>query len=517
MNARIPLLVPLLLGLTSAAVGQRLPAAAAGASQSAPSLAFVRLIGEAAGAPHVAVGGGGNVILAGMTASRRWPSDWTAPCHLPNTGICTHVYVLKMDSQGTHTYYSAVMGGTGGEQVTGLAVDAAGNAYVTGTTGSSDFPAVHALRRYCGGAARRTCSQQSPDGFVVKLDPHGRTVYSTYLGGRGADVPTGIAVGRWGDVYVTGYTLSPDFPIVHAIQRRSGGEEDGFVTRINRSGSRLLYSTYLGGSDNDVPEGIAVAPRGEAFVTGGTLSANFRTSRFAVQPRYIGGQGPFDRAGDGFLVKLGTAGRFLAGTFIGSAGDDRGNAVAVDGSGRPYVAGATTGVLPRSVVMGDRDKPLCGANGDIEACYAAFVYELTPSLNRPIYTDVLSGNGADDAGAIAVDGHGRAVIGGSTESSNFPTVHPTQVTIGGGACPVGKGGSTPCDGFVAAVGPGGISVTFSTYLGGNGDDSVASLALDRQGAAEIAGYTDSTNLATVSGHASTGTFLARINHVFSTE
>jgi hypothetical protein len=192
--------------------------------------------------------------------------------------------------------YSTYLGGSGGDGAVGVAVDGPGNAYVTGSTTSTDFPTVNAVQLVFGGGT---------DAFVTKLNRTGRQLlYSTYLGGSGNDIGRGgVAVDGPGNAHVTGNTTSTDFPTVNAVQPVSGGGSDAFVTKLNRTGSRLLYSTYLGGSGGDLGFGVAVDGSGNAYVTGDTLSTNFPTVN-AVQPVFGGVQ-------DAFVTKLNRTGSQL--------------------------------------------------------------------------------------------------------------------------------------------------------------------------------------------------------------
>jgi hypothetical protein len=219
-------------------------------------------------------------------------------------------------------------------------VDGAGNAYVTGMTASTDFPVtVHALRRVYRGSG-------SPGGgtaFVTKLTPGGLLAYSTYLGGTRQDTGAAIAVNRTGEAYVTGMTGSADFPTTaHALQRTLGGPADAFVARLGAAGDRLVYATYLGGSNIDQGSGVAVDDSGAAYVTGSTVSRNFPT----VHPLAgMMGTGSFYA----FVVRLnGSGSALLYGTYLGgrhmAGGDfgDLGRGIAVDASSNAYVTGDTT-------------------------------------------------------------------------------------------------------------------------------------------------------------------------------
>jgi hypothetical protein len=167
--------------------------------------------------------------------------------------------------------YSTYLGGSGNDGGNGIAVDSAGNAYVTGGAGSPDFPVTAgALQTVCNG-----CPSYG-DVFVTKMNPSGSAlVYSTFLGGSGIDQGSGIAVDGEGNAYVTGLTYSTDFPTMNPLQAVNHGTVNAFVFKLNPAGSALVYSTYLGGSGSDQASGIAVDSAGNAFVTGGTSSADF--------------------------------------------------------------------------------------------------------------------------------------------------------------------------------------------------------------------------------------------------
>jgi hypothetical protein len=223
-------------------------------------------------------------------------------------------FVAKLDSNGK-IIFSTYLGGNGEETGRGIAVDHAGSIYVTGDTSSTDYPTVGGLQsRHVGGTCRPgEVLSRCTDAFVTKLSANGRTlIYSTYLGGSDDDGANGIAVDASGNAYVTGYTSSRDFPTVQAVQSAAGGGmcaysttnpfpcNDAFVAELNPQGSKLVYSTYLGGSDEDVGEGIAVDGRGSAHVTGFTRSKDFPTVK-ARQRTYGGG------ADDGFVTVLAAA------------------------------------------------------------------------------------------------------------------------------------------------------------------------------------------------------------------
>jgi len=475
-----------------------------------PNLGYVRLFGGARTeyGVSVAVGGTGNVFLAGTTTSPDWPVAWKVGCA---QAPCPHAFLIKLRPDGTAAYFSLALGGSRTTEVGGLTVDAAGNAYLTGTTSSPDFPTVRAYQSRCGGSPGAACN----DGFIAKVDSRGTLIYSSFLGGRGPDSPSSIALDRQGDIYVAGQTRSPDFPVTHALQPRLRGGADGFVTKLDPNGRRLLYSTYLGGTKDDRIAGIAVDRSGEAYVAGTTDSPDLRMSPHSVQRHFIGGDCTFYRCRDAFVIKLGTAGRFLTGTFLATPADDAANAITLDGAGNVYVAGSTGSArIPSVRAMPPLHKILCGSEGAVAPCESAYVVELARGLGRLLYSRILAGNGLDSANALAVNATGNVVVAGYTESSNFPTVSPVQAASGGGQCPEAKGNVVPCDGFVAVIGPLNSRVRFSTYLGGNEWDTITSLALNGHGTVFLAGTTMSTNFATTAALSLPKAFLGRIDALY---
>ena len=234
--------------------------------------------------------------------------------------------------------YSTYLGGSGQDNGSGIAVDASGDAYVTGSTGSSDFPTT--------GGALQTTYGGGGDAFVSKLNAAGSALlYSTYLGGSGFDQGYGIAVDASGNAYVTGGTKSSDFPTTPGVfQTTSGGDFDAFVTKLNPAGSAVVYSTYLGGSDLDYALGVAVDGSGNTYVIGFAYSHNFPTTPGAIQTTFGGG------GGDAFVSKLNASGSALVySTYLGGGENGAGGrGIAVDAAGNTYVTGvvAPYGSIP---------------------------------------------------------------------------------------------------------------------------------------------------------------------------
>jgi hypothetical protein len=384
--------------------------------------------------------------------------------------------------------YSTYLGGSGSDGGGQVAVDASGNVYVTGKTGSNDFPTLGAVQ---------TVKANNFDTFVAKLNASGTALlYSTYIGGHEAvdEVATGIAVNAAGEAYVTGYTDASDFPVANAIQPTYGGNGDGFVFKLSASGSTLLYSTYLGGSAKDVGFGIALDSSGNAYVAGYTGSTNFPTAN-AFQSTYGGGNS------DAFLTKLASDGSSLMySTYLGGSGTDASayQCVAVDASGSAYLIGGTeSGNFP--LVNAFQTVNHGGDGGD------GFVAKFTPNGSALVYSSLLGGSQDDGPQAVAVDSSGNAYVGGFTRSADFPLVNALQPTLAGGR-----------DTFISKISADGSTIVFSTFLGGSAEDRILSLALDGADNIIVAGETLSPDFPTVNALQSTSGggwdgFVAQLN------
>jgi len=370
--------------------------------------------------------------------------------------------------------YSTYLGGSGGNDGYGIAVDSVGAAYVTGDTASTSFPTTT--------GAFATTSAGGYDAFVTKLNVSGAAlVYSTYLGGNGADSGNGIAVDGAGDAYVTGNTDSSDFPTTTgAFSTTYGGGSDAFVVKLNASGSALLYGAYLGGSGQDSGNGIVVDGTGAAYVTGLTYSTNFPTTTGAFSTTYGGG------GDDAFAAKLNSTGSaLLYSTYLSGSGYDEGYGIAVDGAGAASISGYTTSPNFPTTTGAFATTYSGGGNGE------AFVTRLTASGNALLYSTYLGGSGGDIAYGVAVDGVGAAYVTGNTYSSDFPTTPGAfSTTYSGG------GNNEP---FVTKLTASGSALLYSTYLGGSGGGGGSGIAVDGAGAAYVTGYTDSADFPTTPG------------------
>jgi pimeloyl-ACP methyl ester carboxylesterase len=418
----------------------------------------------------IAVDATGNAYVTGYTNSINFS---TTPGALQTSRVGGwDAFVTKVNAAGSALVYSTYLGGSGSETPYGITVDATGNAYVTGQTSSTNFPTTPgAFQPSCGGGY---------DAFVVKLNATGSAlVYSTYLGGSGWDhAYGGIAVDGTGNAYVTGQTSSTNFPTTPGAFQSSfgGGLYDAFVVKLNADGSALVYSTYLGGSDGDYGNGIAVDASGNTYVTGYTNSINFPTTPGAFQTTL----GTWI---DAFVVKLNADGSALVySTYLGGANTEWAKGIAVDASGNAYITGYT----------GSSDFPATpgafqtGSGG----AYDAFVTKLNATGSALVYSTYLGGSSSDQVwGGIAVDASGNAYVTGWTQSTNFPTTP--------GAFQPSFGGDT--DAYVVKLNAAGSALVYSTYLGGSLYDQGYGIAVDATGNAYVTGDTTSIDFPTTPG------------------
>ena len=342
----------------------------------------------------IAVDTGGNAYVTGFTYSTNFPTTDGAFERNPHG---YDVYVTKLNATGTGLAYSTFLGYGYGYSI---AVNNNGNAYVTGYTIASNFPTTT-------GAFDTTYDNY--DGYVTKLNPAGTGLeYSTFLGGTDADFGQSIAIDSIGNAYVTGYTYSSDFPTTTGAYDTVYNDYDAFVTKLNPTGTGLLYSTFLGGSSNDFGYGIAIDVGGNAYVTGMTQSSGFPTTSGALDRTY-------NSNNDGFVTKVNPAGTGLVySTFLGGSKYDAGKSIAVDMSGNAYIAGITESTnFPTT--NGAYDKTYNGGYEDV------FVTKLNPAGNALVYSTYLGGSESDRGFSMAMDKSGNVYVTGDTQSSNFPT------------------------------------------------------------------------------------------------
>jgi hypothetical protein len=420
----------------------------------------------------ITVDGGGNSYVAGFTYSTNY--DVTAGAFQTTYGGGVDVFVTKLNASGSALMYSTYIGGSGQDEGYGIAVDGSGNAYVTGRSKSTDYDVT-------AGAFQTTKGGGTWDVFVTKLNASGSgLVYSTYIGGSSDDYGYGIAVDGSGNAYVTGYTQSTDYDVTPgAFQTIKEGGVFGidiFVTKLNASGSGLVYSTYIGGGSDDYGYGIAVDGSGNAYVTGNTGSTNYDVTPGAFQTT-LGGYS------DVFVTKLNASGNGLVySTYIGGYNPDEGYGIALDGSGNAYVTGRTDST-DYDVTAGAFQTTYGGGN-DI------FVTKLNASGSGLVYSTYIGGSGEDRGHGIAVDGSGNAYVTGWTKSTDYDVTPGAFHTTGGGSFD---------DVFVTKLNASGNSLGYSTYIGGSSWDYGNGIAVDGSGNAYVTGNTKSYNYDVTAG------------------
>jgi len=337
------------------------------------------------------------------------------------------------------------------------------------------------------------------DCFVAKFDHSGsKLIYSTYLGGSMYDHCTGLAVDWRGSAYVAGVSFSSDFPIKNAIQQALKGKSNAFISRLSPSGSELVFSTFLGGSSSDEAGDIALDTAGNVYIAGFTNSLNFPTTPGAYQSVCDRGALPGVCIGDAFAAKLSPTGRKLL------------YSTYLGGSGYDSGNGIAVnrdGALLIAGQTGSSDFPVQDAfQSSLAGPFNAFVTKLNTDGSGLVFSTYLGGNGFDAATGVAIDAHGSVYVTGNTSSTNFPTVKPFQ------AANQGNG-----DGFVSKFGASGNTLIYSTYLGGTGWDYPFRIAVDARGAAALVGFTGSADFPVVKptqlafGGGSTDVFVTLVN------
>ena len=445
------------------------------------------------GANAIAVAPDRTAFIAGGTFSTDFPTAGTHPLQ-PNHGgpddFSKDAFVAKLSADGQTVLYATYLGGKNQDFANGIAVDNVGDAYVVGTTLSPDFPVTPgSMDVECGGDGKCGASWNPgglivENGFISKLNPAGSAlIYSAFIGVYENVEALAVAVDADQNAYVTGHTSDnitptvvitppnqppPPFPITPGAFQPAfgGGTNDAFVMKVSATGLSILYSSYLGGSDEDSAHGIAVDALHNIYVTGLTYSIDLPLA---------GGLQASGGAGDAFVSKISSTGSLMFSTYLGGAGLDQGNGIAVDSIGDTYVTGGTdsTGLATSGVLQ-----TTMAGQGD------AFIAKYSTSLPAPalVYFTYLGGSKADSGAGIAVDSSGNAYVTGSTVSTDFATTTDAfQRTYGGGNA----------DAFITKVDAAGATILYSSYLGGTNTESGNAIAIDSNSppAAYVAGQT----------------------------
>ena len=353
----------------------------------------------------VAVDAAGAVYVAGHTTSSDFPLVHPLQANLRGS---SDMWVAKLDPSGS-IVYSTYYGGSSFENGDALALGPGGEVYISGGTGSTDLPGVTGVQRANAGGFS--------DGFVAKIAADGASVqYATYLGGSGSDELNQVALGADGGIYVAGYTSSPDFPVVSAFQPTfGGGFTDGLVAKLSPDGTRVVFSSYLGGVDRDAVIGLAVDAQGGIYVAGNTSSYNFPTYN-AYKPYN------YSSYSDAFVTKLQPNGAALVfSTLFGGQGDDGAIDIALDAAGQIHLAGQTASY----------DFPLVGAVQEQVLGYDAFAVQLTADGSTVVRSTAIGGSGFDTANRLAFSPTGDVWVVGRTDSQDFPILNAFQSWLGG--------------------------------------------------------------------------------------
>jgi len=359
-------------------------------------------------------------------------------------------------------YFSTYLGGTGSDTAYEVAAHPDGTSVICGITTSTDFPTVSPYQAANGGGAR--------DIMIAKFSADGSSVvFSTYLGGNSFDDCYNLVLDGDGNSYFTGRSASSNYPTsIGAYQTsRVGGSRDAIATKLSADGSTLMYSTYVGANGSTNGSGIAIDNSGNAYLTGTTASSNFATAG-TYQDTKPGGD-------DGYIAKLNSTGTAMIwATYVGGSSTDGINAIIVDGDGNGYFVGQTTSTdLPTS-------SPYQAANAGSQDVIIGKISSDGTSMS---YVSYLGGTGSDDGSRIDIDSSGNAYITGWTASTDFPTSSPYQNSNAGGAN----------DSFIAKINSTGSALTYSTYLGGTGNDRASDIALRTDGSVAISVLSDSTD------------------------
>ncbi len=365
--------------------------------------------------------------------------------------------------------YATYLGGIDTDLGHAIAVDSEGCAYITGQAVSPNFP------RTPGFPEPNHLDGDTSYAYVTKLDPSGsRILYSTVFGGSDYDIGNAIEVDSSGAAYIVGESRSEDFPATtRAIQRSHAGGRDAFVAKLSPDGSTLVYATYLGGSEVDLGNALAIDAAGSAYVSGVTVSADFPTTSNAYQREYASRE-------DVFVAKLSPDGsRLLYSTYVGSVGDDEATGMTVDRSGNVYLAGTTA----TRRALGPSD---------------AYCLKLNPTGSEVVYLKLFGGTGVEEANAVTVDDAGNAYLTGTVFSKDFPTTPGVFQPASRSPLPDTLA-AIGYDAFVAKINPRGQDLVFSTFLNGSVAGVGRAIRLDPEGNIVVAGFTRSEDFPVTAG------------------
>jgi len=416
----------------------------------------------------VVTGNTGDIYVAGTTYSTNFPHTSDAYCATRNGG--TDAYVLKLSSDGKNLLYSTYIGGDGDDVAFDITLDPSQNMYITGETGSTDFPIT-------GNAFNGTFAGGTSDAFILKLNPSGSSlIYSSFIGGNDYDLGTDIVLDKTGNAYIAGHTWSKDFVVTAGAfcMTSTGDTIDGFISKVNPAGDALVFSTYLGGSSNDIPNAIEVDDSMYVYLTGETDSKDFPITHGTYSTVINGNT-------DAFLVKLNASGdRLVFSTFLGGHYDDSGIDLKLDQYGEIYLLGDTSSYNFPTVSQ-NFDRHISGSD--------VFVSRFSSSGKTLKYSAILGGYDEDYGRSMALLGADEVVFTGTTYSPDYPfTFGAYSETVYGIS-----------DAFLSRLNVSNDSMTYSTAIGGKLKDEGYSLAITPSAEVIVAGNTYSSNFPTTIG------------------
>ena len=438
----------------------------------APPTNYSRLIGgvNIDNGRGIAIDSEGCVYIAGYTTSDDFPT--TPGAYDETYNGLGDAFICKLSANGSSLIYSTFIGGNITDWASSIAVDSEDCAYITGYTGSRTFPTTL-------GASNISYNGGEQDIFVSKLSANGSTLlYSTYIGGG---LPSGylgsreegwsIKVDSEGCAYITGLTSSSDFPTTSGAHDRTfnGGWRDVIVCKLSSDGSKLLYSTFIGGDGDDWGTSITLDPEGIAYITG-YAADNFPTTSGAYDETHYG------LYHDIFVCKLSEdSSTLLYSTFIGGDLNDWGSSIAIDSKGCAYITGDT--------LSDDFPTTTNAYDTDLTSSKDGIVCKLSDDGSSLLYSTYLGGSDEDWGWSIAVDSEECAYIVGVTQSDDFPTTQK----------PFNRTRSGMYDIFFTKLSVDGSSLLYSTFIGGSSDDLGLGSTIDSESGVYITGYTSSDN------------------------
>ena len=417
----------------------------------------------------------GNLVVCGTSPGFGFPTTLGAYSETAQTGG-DDAFISKLSADGSQLIFSTFFGGTSQELCQGLALDNNDDIYIVGTTGSNNLPVTE-------GSYDETYNtdgfSSNSDIFVTKLNSSGTAlIYSTYLGDNGMDFGRSIAIDPIGNAYIAGSSKSFNFPTTSGafdVSYNGAGWNNVVVSKLNASGSDLIYSTYVGGSSGDDATKIALGPDGSAFVTGTAFSANFPTTPGSIKPVKTGNR-------DAFVFRLNPEGSALVySTFIGGNDLDDGYSLTVDSDNNAYVTGLTISA-DYSVTQGVFNS--VAGNGE-----NVFISKINPSGSQFLFSGLMGGNNRDVGHNIALSSDNHILLCGETNSANFQVTSNAHMSTLQGIH----------DTFVAKISLDGSNLIYSSYFGGTSYETAHVILNDGSDKLIIAGVTGGGNFPTTMG------------------